>query len=254
MRILALVQGLYGERIVKHLASILPTGWTIEKLSAPSVLPPVVDEPDEFLPQAVPQSDLLLALTESMGAAQLVTALARRCGAGSVIMPVDSPSWLLPGMKLQIGRELAREGIASVFPRTFCTLTEHGCGFRKGYEGYRDERIARFAGLFGRPRLEVDVDLDTRRITKVSVRRGAPCGSTHFVAIELVGMALDEVLPQAGLIAHYYPCLASMQREHLDEGVVEPLMNISGYVVNEELERVLGPFIDRPAQDSRNAQ
>jgi hypothetical protein len=243
LRILALIQGQYGERIVTHLDSTVPTGWAIEKLSAPSVLPPVVDEPDEFLPQAVPGSDLLLALTESMGAAQLVTALARRCGAGSVIMPVDTPAWLLPGMKLQIRRELAREGIASVFPKTFCTLTENGCGFRKGYEEYRDERIAQFAGLFGRPRLEVDVAPDTRRVTKVSVRRGAPCGSTHFVAKKLVGVALHEVLPQAGLIAHYYPCLASMQREHLDEGMFEPLMNVSGYVVNEELERILGPFI-----------
>ncbi len=41
-------------------------------------------------------------------------------------------------------------------------------------------------------------------------------------------------------MAHYYPCMASMQRELLDDGVFEPLMNISGYVVNEELERVLG--------------
>ena len=239
MRILALIQGQYGDRIVTHIGSQGPSGWTIAKVEAPLALPPIVDEPEEWLPAAVPHVDLLLALTESMGGAQLVTALARLSGASSVVMPIDNPAWLLPGMKLQIKRELDREGIVAVFPKTFCTLTEDGCGFRQGYESYRDDRIAKFAGLFGRPKFDVRLEHDTGRISGVSVKRGAPCGSSHFVSEKIIGMASNDLLPQAGLIAHYYPCLASMQREHLDEGIYEPLMNVSGYVVNEELERAM---------------
>jgi len=216
-----------------------PAGWSVETLKAPLTLPPVVDEPEEYLPTTVAEVDLLLAMTESMGAAQLITTLAKLSKAGSVIMPVDNPAWLLPGMKLQIRRELEREGIASVFPKTFCTLTERSYGYRHGYEEYGDERIAEFARIFGKPRLEVRLDPEGRTIMGVSVTRGAPCGSTHFVAEKLAGMPVEEILPQAGLMAHYYPCMASMQREHLDEGMFEPVMNISGYVVNEELKRVL---------------
>lgn len=236
MRILALIQGQYGERIVQHVHSQAPAGWTIAQVDAPLALPPILDEPEEWLPAAVPQTDLVLALTESMGGAQLVTTLARLSGAGSVMMPIDNPAWLLPGMKLQIKRELDRGGISIVFPKTFCTLTEDGCGFRRGYEAYRDDRIAQFASLFGRPKFEVKLERDTGRISGVTVKRGAPCGSTHFVSEKILGMASNDLLPQAGLMAHYYPCLASMQREHLDEGMYEPLMNVSGYVVNEELE------------------
>lgn len=239
MRILALIQGQYGERIVTHLSSLLPAGWLLDRVSCPAALPAVIDEVDEFLPGDIPQTDILLALTESMSAAQLVTAFARSSRATSVIMPIDNPAWLLTGMKLQLRRELAAIEVKSVFPKTFCTLTDSGCGFRRGYEAFQDENIARFAASFGKPQLEVDLDPAGSRITRIVVKRGAPCGSTHFAAERLVGMAAEEVLPQAGLIVHYHPCMASMQREQLDEGMFEPVMNISGYVMNEELERAI---------------
>jgi hypothetical protein len=60
------------------------------------------------------------------------------------------------------------------------------------------------------------------------VQRSAPCGSTHLVAEKLTGVHIKEAVPQAGLHAHHYPCLASM---HL-EPTGDTLMHISGYVVN----------------------
>jgi hypothetical protein len=57
----------------------------------------------------------------------------------------------------------------------------------------------------------------------------------------MVGMSVNDVVPRAGLVVHQFPCLASMQQEEIDKGVFEPLMNISGYVMNEGVESAFKP-------------
>ena len=236
MRILALHQGHYGERIVGHIARTAPKGWAIETITPPAALPIVIDEPEEFLPSEIPQADLLLAMSESQETAQLVPAIARLSGAGAVIMPVDNSAWLPLGLQNELRREIEGMGITVVFPRTFCTLTEEAAGY---YEGdiatYDSEKIALFARYYGRPSLKLELDIQGARITGVKVERSAPCGSTHYVAEKLVGVPVEEAVPQAGLYAHHYPCLASMQME----ATGDTLMHISGYVVNDEMEREL---------------
>lgn len=235
MRILALHQGHYGERIVGHITEAAPKGWVIEVITPPRELPIVIDEPEEFLPSDIPQADLLLAMSESPETAQLVPAIARLSRVRAVIMPVDNSVWLPPGLQNELRREIAGMGATAVFPRTFCTLTENTTGYGKDVEHYNSANIASFAGYFGRPRLKIKVDAQGTRITGVKVERGAPCGSSHYVAEKLIGLPVEEVIPQAGLHAHHYPCLASMQMEPTGD----TLMHISGYVVNDEVEREL---------------
>ncbi|MFC2005221.1 DUF166 domain-containing protein [Chloroflexota bacterium] len=239
MRILTVVQGDYGKRITEHLKAWSPEEWEIETVTIPRALPMVIDEPDEFLPSDVARAELLLVLSESEGAAQLVPALARLCGAKAAIVPVDNPTWLPLGLQSQIQRELGQAGVSAVFPKTFCTLTESSAGFRSNAQSYDDEVIASFARHFGQPSLTLEVDPEGEKITAVTVERGSPCGSTHHAAEKLVGMAVEEAVPRAGLIVHQYPCLASMQQDEIDKGIFEPVMNISGYVMNDEIEKVL---------------
>jgi len=234
VRILALHQGVYGQRILQNVARAAVPGWTVAGLAVPRALPLVIDEPEDFLPQSVPAAALVLAMTESPEAAQLVPALVRRAGARGVIMPVDSSAWLPPGLCGQLQEELARAGAAAVFPKTFCTLTETAAGYGPDAVPYRSDLVAEFAAYFGRPRLRIETDGE--RITRVAVGRGAPCGSTRLVAERLVGVPAAEATPRAGLFAHHYPCLASMAMEPNGE----TLMHISGHVVNDEVARCLG--------------
>ena len=235
MRILALHHGHYGERIVGHIQRTAPEGWVIEVISPPRALPIVIDEPEEFLPSDIPQADLLLAMSESPETAQLVPAIARLSGVKAVIMPVDNSAWLPLGLQNELRREIAGMGVTAVFPRTFCTLTENTVGYGNDVENYDNQSIASFARYFGRPSLKIEVDAQGTRITGVKVERSAPCGSTHYVAEKLMGLLVEEAVPQAGLHAHHYPCLASMQMEPTGD----TLMHISGYVVNDEVEREL---------------
>ncbi|HIP97159.1 MAG TPA: hypothetical protein EYH32_08115, partial [Anaerolineae bacterium] len=123
MRILALVHGIYGERIVRNIRARAPQGWEIESLQAPRALPIIVEEPEEFLPPTLPRVDLILHLAETHQAAQLLPGVVRLTGARAVIAPVDNPAWLPEGLKTQLRRELAELGAEAVFPRPFCSLT-----------------------------------------------------------------------------------------------------------------------------------
>jgi hypothetical protein len=235
MRILVLHQGHYGERIFQHIQGAAPEGWVLELITPPRVLPIVIDEPEEFLPSNIPQADLLLAMSESPETAQLVPAIARLSEVRAVIMPVDNSVWLPLGLQNELRCEITGMGVAVVFPRTFCTLTEKTAGYGSDVEYYDSEHIASFAEYFGRPRLKIELDAAGTGITGIKVERSAPCGSTHYVAEKLVGVPVTEAVPQAGLYAHHYPCLASMQME----ATGDTLMHISGYVVNDEVEQEL---------------
>ncbi|MBI4216011.1 MAG: hypothetical protein HY687_01255 [Chloroflexi bacterium] len=246
MRILALVTGRYGERIVENLRRRAPRGWTVESVAAPLNLPAIVEFPDRHLPQPVPPADLLLGLQESSRAAQLIPRLAELAGVKAVIVPIDNTHWLPLGLRNQLQRELADLGLAAVFPRTFCTLTEDSYGYGRAAEDYDHELITLFGCHFGRPKLKIAVDPQSRRITSVEVVRGAPCGSTHYTAERMIGLSVDEAVPKAGLICHHYPCLASMDKEAIDDRLTDTLMHVSGYVVNEEVAERLRPYKQPP--------
>lgn len=247
MRILAIVQGQYGRRIVENIRKRAPEGWSIEPVQVVPYLPAIIDDPDEFLLAELPQADLVLGLGESVGAAQLLIDVVKRSGAKAAVAAIDNTVWLPPGLKNQLKTELASIGVASAFPKTFCTLTEDSYGFRHFAEPYRDDTIASFARLFGRPKMKITVDPKTRLIQEVDVVRGAPCGSTHFTAEKLVGMTSDEAPQRSGLICHHYPCLASMAKEEIDLGVFDTLMHISGYVMQDEVDGEVKPFKAPPS-------
>ncbi len=242
MRILAVVHGNYGTRKVDNIRSHGPSDWTVEVFSAPRFLPQIIDDPAEFLPKELPEADLLLYLGESPAAAQLIPAIAKLSGARVVIAPIDNTAWLPTGLKNQLQRELAAMGIASVFPKPFCTLTEDSYGYRRSAEHYDDELIASFAQHFGKPELKITVNPETKRIEKVDVVRDATCGSARHVAQGLVGVSVEEAEFEAGMLHHHYPCLASMAREWIDDRLEDTLMHVAGYIIRDEVARQVKPF------------
>ncbi len=242
MKILTVTQGTYGERIVENIKKYCPKDWKIESMTLQKNLPPIIDEPEEFLPAGLSKSDLVLFLCESANASQLIPDIARISDAKGVVAPIDHNSWLPQGLKGQVKQELDRLGIDSVFPKNFCTLTTNTYGYRNSAEPYTSEIIAEFATHFGRPKFRVTVDPETKIITDIKVERCAACGSTYHAVKKTIGVHVDQALPKAGLTAMQYPCLASMQMEHIDKGLYNTLMHLSGQIFNDELEPHLKPF------------
>jgi hypothetical protein len=246
MRILVLTQGPYGERIARNLRENAPSDWKIEETALPKRLPALIDEPEEYLPANVPQADLVLAAGESPGAAQLISAFVKRSGARSVIAPIDNSAWLPPGLANQLKTELAEMSVTAVFPKPFCSLTENSYGFRRSAQPYNDELIVTFAKYFGRPKLKIKVNPETKLIEHVEVLRNSACGGVAHAAKGMVGLHADEADIKAGLILHHYPCLCSMNQEWLDDKLYDTLMHASGYIMNEEVAEQVKPFKTPP--------
>jgi hypothetical protein len=201
MRILCVVTGNYGNRIVSHLCQTAPADWQVLSWEGPKHLPPVVDEPERFLPTSLPQADLLLSLAEHAGLSDLVADLAEQCGAQAVIAPIDRWSWLPPGLSRQLAQRLQDRGMGCAFPSPFCSL-------RPSHQGH--PLINAFADRFGSPELRCTV-VDGY-ITAWEIQREAPCGNTRFVVNKLVGVTVERAEEMAGLLHHYYPCLAVMDQ------------------------------------------
>jgi hypothetical protein len=238
--ILAVTQGLWGRRIAANVQDHAPAGWAVSTWSAPSRLPQVIDDPDEFVPDDLPQADLLLALGEVPGFGQLLPELVRRSGARSVIVAIDHTSAVPAGLEAQIRRWLEELGAAVVFPKPLCTLTETSTGAHRRVTAFDDPLIRRFASVFGRPSLRLTVQ--GGRVAKAEVARDSACGCARHIAENLPGTPVDEAIEKAGMLHHHFPCLASMTQ---DPDYGDTLMHVSGHqvrdAVRDELHDDLAP-------------
>jgi hypothetical protein len=168
MRILAIISGEYGQRHVTNVRRYGPPGWTLEVWQAPAVLPPMIDYPEDYVPDTLPPADLILSFGERPGIAELLPDVARVTGARAVIAAVDNEAWLPRGLARQLRGWLHDIGVACVTPKPLCSLTETYYSIGRGRHQrieYDDPLIAEFAHYFGQPELRISVDPQTRRIT-----------------------------------------------------------------------------------------
>jgi hypothetical protein len=203
------------------------------------VLPPIIDYPEEFLPESMRPADLILSFGEHPGVAELIPEIARMTGAKAVLAPVDREEWLPRGLAQQLRRWLSDMGVDCVTPKPLCSLTEGHYNVRHHRVVYENPLIAEIAKHFGQPVVNITVDPDSRTITQVTVQRDAFCGAARYVAQRLVGVSADDAEEKAGLLHHHYPCLAGMQKD-LDFN--DTLMHVSGNILKQGVGEQAKPF------------
>lgn len=231
MRLLVVTQGEYGKRMLGNIRRHAPATWSVSEWAAPGVLPPIIDEPEEFLPAQIESADLILSLGEHPGTAQLLPDLARLTGAKSVIAAIDREVWLPTGLRNQLAGWLTEIGVSAVFPKPLCSLRSDSYGYDRQAVTYDDPLISEFAEHFGQPRFRIR--LEGSDIIEIEVLRDATCGAARFVARELLGVGADDAEQAAGLLHHHYPCLADME---IDPDLHDTLMHISGRIMKETIE------------------
>jgi len=228
MRILIILQGYYGERIVENIQRHVPANWEVNCFKFPIGVPAIIDDADEFLPRELPAADLLISLGEHPGVAQLIPDIVKRSGATAVIAPADNRAWLPFGLFRQIQKSLESMGVDMVYPVPFCTLIE---------KDSQSPFIQEFAGHFGRPDVDIEFYEDDRhRVGKVTVKREAPCGSTRFVAEHLAGVWFREATEQAGFLHHQFPCMATMA---MDREFEDTLMHRAGNMLKQSMRQAI---------------
>lgn len=240
MRIMAIISGEYGQRHIDNVRKYGPDIWDIQIWTAPAVFPPVIDYPEDYLPESLPPADLLLSFGEHKGIAELLPDIATMTGAQAVLAPIDNEAWLPRGLARQLHSWLERQGVACATPKPLCSLTESDYAVaRRKRVPYTNPLIAAFARHFGQPELRVSVDPNTRLIQAVDVDRDAVCGCARFVAQGLVGLSADEAEEKSGLLHHHYPCLASMG---IDTDYGDTLMHISGNLLKDNVGEQVKPY------------
>jgi len=240
MRILVLVTGEYGWRHVENMRAHSPEGWQIDAWATPRILPPILDYPEEFLPESLPACDLILSLVEVKAANELIPPIAQMTGARAVIAPIDSVAWLPVGLARQLIEWLGRIGVACVTPKPFCALTETHYNTLRQKTAYDDPLIREFARVFGQPTFRAAVDEATHTITAVEVLRDACCGCARFVADKLIGTPVEDAVEGSGLHHHHYPCQASMG---IDTQYGDTLLHISGNIMKDATKDALGDHL-----------
>lgn len=225
LRLLVFTQGPYGQRILENVRERAPPGWTIRHVHLPEELPQIVEEPEEIVEglDLAGEWELILFLGESPSAFSLLPTILGRVPAKAVIAPADDYSWLPKGLERQIRSELEGGGVEIVFPRTFCTLAPVGVPL-----------VDEFARRFGSPRLEITCAEGV--VEEVEVSRGAPCGSTWYMAEKLVGTRVEEAAERAAILVQTYPCLASRQ---VDRIFSDAPIHVAGHVARAAVERAL---------------
>lgn len=234
------MSGEYGIRHVDNLRKKGPEDWVVETWQAPAILPPVIDYPEDYLPETLPACDLLLHFGEHRGIAELVPEIVQMTGARAVLAPVDNEAWLPRGLARQLRGWLEAMGIPCATPKPLCSLTEKDYGVTRTQRNrYQSDLISEFARFFGQPRFSVTVDPEKRLVTKVEVQRDAVCGCASYVAEGLLGISVDDAEEKAGLLHHHYPCLASMGK---DSDFDDTLMHVSGNVMKNDIGDQVKPY------------
>ncbi|SDL08069.1 DUF166 family protein [Halarsenatibacter silvermanii] len=200
----------WGSRMASFLKKNAPEVWKVKLVEMPVLNLPVIDEPENHLPEEMPGTDLMLALIETGSLGQLVPELSFKSGARAALIPVDFETGMPAGLQRQIKSRLEEQDVAVAMPEPFCSLTP---------VGYDEKLIRSFAEEFGRP--EFEFYCQESRLGKVEVERSSPCGGSHFVAGEITGSELDEASQEAGLAHQYYPCMASVDIIHRSAHVTE---------------------------------
>ena len=242
MRILTIVQGIYGQRITANIQQGGDPAWTVDSWQAPRVLPPVIDYPEEFVPANLQPADLLISLGEHPGVAELLPDLARLCGAKAAIVPVDNVAWLPPGLMNQLARWLADLGVAAVFPKPFCSLTATTCGLHRNTTAYDVPLVAQFAQHFGRPELAMTFTADAaiagghgsaRQPVRLRRFRGArPARCRRRIC---------------GVRDRDAPSPLSVPGEHGDRSRLQRhAMHVSGHLLQDEVARHVKPYKRSP--------
>lgn len=221
MRIYVLSSGKYGSRVVNNLAEHGMASNIVGMEEFPEDLPLFIDDFSEYVPKNLPAADLILAVGLSGDINMIIPEVSMKTGAKSAIIPIYGPEQMPLGLQQEIIE--SAPDVRIVFPKPFCSLEPVG-----------DAPIDEFASHFGKPVLFIKSD---KFIKKVEVLRGAPCGSTNYIAKGLWSLPVGDAEHEATLKLHNYPCNASTDN---DPAFGDTSMHLASYQIKEAVKRALG--------------
>lgn len=188
-----ITRGKYGHRLIDTVKE--HSDFSVVTADLPELLPLFIEEPDQYLEalnfdKRVFSAEIVITYSLHPDLTFSIAKLAARAGVRSLIVPGGPSRASIP----ELNKISEASGMDIEVHEICCTLEPN-------------EFNRPFTDIFGSPILEVKTKDD--KIVDVKVIKGAPCGSTWYMAKEIVGVPLKDAPPKAGLLIQHYPCRAA---------------------------------------------
>ncbi|MFX0012719.1 MAG: DUF166 domain-containing protein [Candidatus Hermodarchaeota archaeon] len=209
-------------------------------------MPDFVENPEDYLPQYLPEVDFLLVVGIHQDLLSCLPEYLKNKNIKAVIVPVENPKWVPPGLQTQVIEEFDKEKIQAAFPKPFCALSKNMNEYNK--ESFNitknHDLIYEFIDHYkiGEPIVTFLLSDDGKSIVDTCVLQSAPCGSTYFIVQQLKAkyiesngeLTLNERISKAH---HSYPCNASMDQDLI---LKDSILHVGGYLIRNAIRRELG--------------
>lgn len=188
-----ITRGKYGHRLIETVRE--HSDFSIVTADLPEFVPVFIEEPDEYLEalnfdKHVFSAEIIITYSLHPDLTSAIAKLAAEAGVRSLIVPGGPSRASVPELK----KISEVSGMDIEVDEICCSLESND--FNRP-----------FAELFGSPILKVKTK--DGKIADVKVIKGAPCGSTWYMAKEIVGTEVKDAPPKAGLLIQHYPCRAT---------------------------------------------
>jgi hypothetical protein len=192
LKVVIVTDGPYGDRAYEHISEEFDTEF-IELEQPASMFADDIEIPEEAV-KKIQGSDLLITYT-----------LHPDLTLDLVELFHDKVKWIIVAAWRGEGFKNQVERFGNVTcPENMCDLQENG-----------NPVFDKFVSRFGRPIVRINCQGD--KIVDIEVLRSSPCGSTFFVAEEMIGQDLENLPIKAGLKLQHYPCRAPKMRLFADD-------------------------------------
>ncbi|MDI9395490.1 MAG: DUF166 domain-containing protein [Euryarchaeota archaeon] len=187
-----ITRGKYGHRLIESIKE--HSDFSVLTADLPEFVPAFIEEPDEFLENLnfdrnVFSAEIVVSYALHPDLSSAVAKIAAEAGVRSLIVP-GGPS---RASVTELKKISEASGMDVEVDEICCTLEPNSCN-------------RPFSDIFGVPVLKVRTE--NGKIAEVKVIKGAPCGSTWYMAKEIVGVPVKDAPPKAGLLIQHYPCRA----------------------------------------------
>ncbi len=207
-------------------------------------IPDFVEDPGEFLPENLPPVDFLLVVGIHQDLLGGLPDYLKDKGTKAVIVPIEDPKWVPPGLQTQVLKEFENNGIQAAFPKPFCALSkDYDENNKVGYHLTQEhDRVHEFIDYFkiGVPIVSFLLTPDGKAIEDRCVIQSAPCGSTYYICQQLKGKYFDDngtsLNEKISKAHHAYPCNASMDQDSI---LKDSCLHVGGYLVRNAIRRAL---------------
>ncbi len=188
-----ITRGKYGHRLIDTVKE--HSDFSVVTSDLPKLVPLFIEDPDQYLEalnfdKRVFSAEIVITYSLHPDLTSAIAKFASRAGVRSLIVPGGPSRASIP----ELNQISEASGMDIEVHEICCTLEPN-------------EFNRPFTDIFGSPSLEVKTK--DEKIVDVKVLKGAPCGSTWYMAKEIIGVPLKDAPPKAGLLIQHYPCRAA---------------------------------------------